>query len=84
MNRGLAAALLLCQNKGVAQSGNFGSVGTLAGNGWMGAYEYCMVFLGFRCYFSPQSQGFKQLPKPRASHCLSLLQGRRSAPLLCL
>lgn len=40
MNRGLAAALLLCQNKGVAQSGSFGSVGTLAGNGWMGAYGY--------------------------------------------
>lgn len=71
MNRGLAAALLLCQNKGVGSGWEPWQCGYYGREGLDGCHVSTDGVLGFHCCPSPQSQGFEQLPRPGASHCLS-------------
>lgn len=49
MNRGLAAALLLCQNKGVGPGGSLVGLCDVAGRGWVGTCGYSTVSSALHC-----------------------------------
>lgn len=83
MNRGLAAALLLCQNKGVAQARSLGSLGAVAGKGWVGTCGCSMVSLGLHCCLFLSDSALSSSPDRQP--LIAFLWSRVGAPvsLLC-